>query len=233
MLIYLTSTAAKTINRLVPFLPKPAAETRVAFIPTASDIYDPHPWVEDDRTALIRLGFRVEDVDLKTCHGEVLRKRLSESDIIFVAGGNTSYLLEQAQLSGFIDIVRKLVRAGKYMSDRVPGRFSRAPISRWTRYMRKGTLGKRWPRTKGSDSSISSSCRMPTVRSISRIWSGRKGIMERVEHWSGSMIHRRSLLRMARRNYWKCKRKYTGYPDREIRMSVSGTFSEIKKEASV
>jgi dipeptidase E len=142
MLIYLTSTAAKTINRLVPFLPKPAAETRVAFIPTASDIYDPHPWVEDDRTALIRLGFRVEDVDLKTCHGEVLRKRLSESDIIFVAGGNTSYLLEQAQLSGFIDIVRKLVRAGKIYVGSSAGSLLAGPDIEVDKIYEEGDSGK-------------------------------------------------------------------------------------------
>lgn len=142
MLIFLTSTAAKTIHLLVPLLPKPAAETRVAFIPNAADIYDPHPWIEEDRSALVSLGFQVEDVDLKTCRGEDLKKRLSEADIVFVAGGSTSYLLEQAQLSGFIVIARELVRAGKVYVGSSAGSILAGPDIEVDKVYDEGDFGK-------------------------------------------------------------------------------------------
>jgi dipeptidase E len=142
MLIFLTSTAAKTIHMLVPLLPKPAVEMKVAFIPTASDIYDTHPWVERDRDVLVGLGFGIEDVDLKSCHGEDLRKRLSESDIIFVAGGNTSYLLEQAQQSGFMDIVRELVQAGKIYVGSSAGSLLAGPDVEVDKIYDEGDFGK-------------------------------------------------------------------------------------------
>ncbi|NTW45895.1 MAG: type 1 glutamine amidotransferase-like domain-containing protein [Candidatus Moranbacteria bacterium] len=142
MLIFLASTAAKTIDRIVPLLPKPAAEMRVAFVPTAGDIYDPHPWVEADRDALVGLGFQVADIDLKTCHGEELRKRLSGADIIFVAGGSTSYLLEQAQLSGFVVIARDLVRAGKIYVGSSAGSLLAGPDIEVDKVYDEGDFGK-------------------------------------------------------------------------------------------
>lgn len=142
MLLFLASKAAKTIHMLVPMLLKPAAETRVAFIPNAADIYDPHPWVEEDRDALVGLGFRVEDVDLKMCHGDELERRLSESDIIFVAGGSASYLLEQAQLSGFMFIARELVRAGKVYVGSSAGSMLAGPDIEMDKVYDEGDFGK-------------------------------------------------------------------------------------------
>jgi len=142
MLIFLTSIAAKTIHLLVPFLPKPVAEMRVAFIPNAADIYNPHPWIESDRDVLVGLGFGVEDVDLRTCRRGDLKKRLSEVDIIFVAGGSTSYLLEQAQLSGFVDIVRDLMRAGKVYVGSSAGSILAGPDIEVDKVYDEGDFGK-------------------------------------------------------------------------------------------
>lgn len=85
----------------------------VAFIPTAGDPYAEKPWMEADRLALVDLGYGVFDVDLKNKNAELLRDELAAADVIFVAGGNTTYLVAQAHLSGFDVIVRDLLRQGK------------------------------------------------------------------------------------------------------------------------
>ncbi|MFA4845442.1 MAG: Type 1 glutamine amidotransferase-like domain-containing protein [Patescibacteria group bacterium] len=91
-------------------LPKMAS---VAFIPTAGDPYPERPWIDADRKALAELGYSVTDIDLKSRTADSLEKELSSHDIVFVAGGNTTYLVEQVHLSGFSPVVKKLLGKGK------------------------------------------------------------------------------------------------------------------------
>jgi len=85
----------------------------VAFIPTAGNPYPERPWIDADRKALVELGYNVTDINLRGGLAESLEKELSHHDIIFVAGGNTTYLVEQANLSSFSSVVRKLLGNGK------------------------------------------------------------------------------------------------------------------------
>lgn len=112
MLIYLTSCAAKTLEKLVPLLPKSPQQMKVAFIPTASDVYQETPWIREDRNKLSELGFQIEDVDIKNQTAEKLQQRFDNTDIIFVAGGNTIYLLEQMQKSHCLGIIRDKIKSG-------------------------------------------------------------------------------------------------------------------------
>lgn len=112
MFLYLTSSANKTLHKLLPYLPKSPKDMKVAFIPTAGDLYDEKPWIEEDKKKLIDLGFIVEEMDIKNKTQDQIKQQLSDTDIIFVAGGNTSYLLEKAQQSGFLNIVKDLVLKG-------------------------------------------------------------------------------------------------------------------------
>lgn len=89
------------------------AKASVAFIPTAGDIYPETPWIDGDRRALIELGYQVTDVDLKGKSVSDLQQSFADADIIFVAGGNTTYLLVEVQRSGFDSIVRDLLKQGK------------------------------------------------------------------------------------------------------------------------
>lgn len=126
MNLFLTSFAAYALNKILPLLPKSPSELKVAFIPTASDLYKYRPWINIDKDALTAAGFKLFEVGLqapldpdgfpivgKDKHEAELRSELIEADIIFVAGGNTFYLLEQAQKSGFLRIVQELVTEGK------------------------------------------------------------------------------------------------------------------------
>lgn len=109
MKLFLTSAASLTLDKLTPLLPKYPSEMTVAFIPTAA-MGEPAPWMDLDRNKLQAMGFYVFDVDLNGMKEVTLRKELSGVDIIFVAGGNTFYLLEHAQKSGFNTLVKELVK---------------------------------------------------------------------------------------------------------------------------
>ncbi len=112
MKLFLTSAAVKTLDKIVPLLPKTPKENSVLFIPTAAEPYESKPWVEEDRSKLIELGFNVVDFDLKGKNENQVKEAVVNKDIVFVAGGNTFYLLEQARKSGFEKIVKELIRKG-------------------------------------------------------------------------------------------------------------------------
>lgn len=82
---------------------------RVAFIPTAADPYKDKWFVKEDRDTLEEMGCEVVDVDIKEKTKQELERDLRNMDIIFVAGGNTFYLLNYVQKSGFGDVVKDLV----------------------------------------------------------------------------------------------------------------------------
>ncbi len=110
--VILTSSFNTVVQALreKALLPKTAS---VAFIPTAGDPYPERPWIDADRKALVELGYSVTDIDLKGVTTESLKNELSSHDIIFVAGGNTTYLVQQSHTSGFADLIRDFLKQGK------------------------------------------------------------------------------------------------------------------------
>lgn len=104
------STVAQELNKRGAL---PNKSQRVAFIPTAGNCYRDKPWQEADRKALADLGYSVFDVDLKGTNAARLKEQLESSDIIFVAGGNTTYLVEFVHASGFDTMIRNLLSHGR------------------------------------------------------------------------------------------------------------------------
>ena len=113
MNIFLTSQASEVLDRIATMLPVDPKDLKVVLIPTASDPYKEHPWIDADRAKLKDFGFQVADFDLKNKTEEETRKTLSKFDVIFVAGGNAFYLLNEAKKSGFLEVAKELVSAGK------------------------------------------------------------------------------------------------------------------------
>lgn len=110
--LFLASYFAFVSELLLPLLPKKPNELRLAFIPTAADPYKVKPWFYGDKMKLKLMGFQMIDVDIKNKSREQLENELKDINIIFVSGGNTYYLLEKAQESGFIELVKKLINEG-------------------------------------------------------------------------------------------------------------------------
>ncbi|MEK7186322.1 MAG: Type 1 glutamine amidotransferase-like domain-containing protein [Patescibacteria group bacterium] len=112
MKLFLTSVAVNVLDKIIPLLPKNPRELSVAFIPTAATPYESREWMDDDRNKLIKIGFNVIDFDLNSKTEEKVRETLSKVDIVFVAGGNTFYLLEKVRQSGFDKVVKDLINKG-------------------------------------------------------------------------------------------------------------------------
>jgi dipeptidase E len=110
--IILTSEAATVINRIDQLLPKTAR--RVSFITSAANPDSEKPWVDADRNALISTGREILPLDIAKIRGHALEKQLQQSEIIFVCGGNTFYLLQESHRSGFSKILPSLLAEGRH-----------------------------------------------------------------------------------------------------------------------
>ncbi|MFA4819988.1 MAG: Type 1 glutamine amidotransferase-like domain-containing protein [Candidatus Aenigmatarchaeota archaeon] len=77
----------------------------LAFIPTAADTYENKWWIKEDKIRLAAKGFDITEIDLKR---RVSLKEFKNFEVIYVAGGNSFYLLQKIRESGFDRIIKKL-----------------------------------------------------------------------------------------------------------------------------
>lgn len=81
---------------------KPASDVKVGFIPTAANVemYN-KDWVVNQFLSLWRYGFSQIDIVDPSAAGVDWRTRLEAVDMLYVSGGNTFHLLDQARQTGF------------------------------------------------------------------------------------------------------------------------------------
>jgi dipeptidase E len=97
------------MGALLDLVDDPSSEVNVAFVPTAGHPYEDPSFVELDHRKLVDHGFNVIELDLKGRSREDLEDALADVDVVYVAGGNTFYLLEQVRASGFDELLPELL----------------------------------------------------------------------------------------------------------------------------
>lgn len=105
------------INALLDLADKPASELKVAFIPTALNVEPGDKgWAIDQMLRLRDMGVaQIDIVDISATDKEVWLPRLEESNVIFVNGGNTTYLMTCFTKSGLADEIPRLLRDRVYV----------------------------------------------------------------------------------------------------------------------
>ncbi len=107
--LFLTSSVDEVVHDLVKHVDF-SKGNKLVFILTAAEVeHGDKQWVKDDRQALIDAGFEVTDYTITNKTESELRKDLDQYQFIYVEGGNTFYLLQQSQKSGFILVIQDLV----------------------------------------------------------------------------------------------------------------------------
>jgi len=101
-------------DEIIKLLQKPAYDVTVAFINTAAKPEENLDYVRKDWNIMKEeMGFNVEEVDIEGKKEHEVMKLLELKDIIFVAGGNTFYLLKAMRKCNFEKVIRKLLKQGK------------------------------------------------------------------------------------------------------------------------
>ena len=99
-------------DEILKIMPKPPREIQLAHIITASKLEKNRDYVKKDSHALAEAGFQVQEVDIAGMTQAEVRLALKNTEVLYVQGGNTFYLLQQARASGFDKVAKELINRG-------------------------------------------------------------------------------------------------------------------------
>lgn len=111
--LFLTSVFAKTAKEFKKFYGETNGKSAV-FIPTAANADGGGTiYVKRQRRALEKLGIKACVLDISVAESNEITAKLLNSDIIYIGGGNTFYLLQELKRSGADMIIREQIALGK------------------------------------------------------------------------------------------------------------------------
>lgn len=99
-------------EEILKILPKPPSQIKIAHITTASKAEENLSYLGKEKQIMGELGFDVEDIDIEGKDENWLRIFLKDTDVIYVQGGNTFYLLKHVRASGFDRVVKEFIDSG-------------------------------------------------------------------------------------------------------------------------
>ena len=125
--LFLASLFKDSVPMFKKFLGENVKGKTVTFIPTAAlpDKLDFH--INYSKELLADMGFVVDDLEISTADYADITKKLEYNDYIYVAGGNTFFLLQELNRTGTGDLIKAQVRAGKLFIGESAGAIIAAP----------------------------------------------------------------------------------------------------------
>lgn len=85
----------------------------VTYIPTASIVEKLGFFIKLGQWKLKRLGLIVDELEISTAPYETIKSKLVENDFIYVAGGNTFFLLQELKRTGADKVLVQEINKGK------------------------------------------------------------------------------------------------------------------------
>lgn len=110
--LFLSSYFAFVADKLHALLPAEPRKLKLLIIPTAANIYKVKPWFYGDKLKLKLMGFQMKNFDLTNKTRAQVEEACKGIDAVFVSGGNTYYLLDHVQKSGFAEVITPLIEKG-------------------------------------------------------------------------------------------------------------------------
>lgn len=104
--------ASSGLEYIKTFVGKNPSQVRMLFIPTAGNLDEDVWWIDKDRDVLMEMGFQITELDIANETLENAEQALQNTDIVYVAGGNTFYLLKQLRDTGVDKLLTKYIEKG-------------------------------------------------------------------------------------------------------------------------
>mgnify|MGYP001548219832 CR=1 FL=1 len=111
--LFLSSSFADVYNLFPDFANENPKGKSITFIPTASILEEIKFYVEDDKKALKELGLKIDELEITNATSKEISDKLTNNDYIFVAGGNSFYLLQEMKKTGTDKIISRQINDGK------------------------------------------------------------------------------------------------------------------------
>ncbi|EOH90174.1 Type 1 glutamine amidotransferase-like domain-containing protein [Enterococcus pallens] len=131
LLVSMFQNVAKLLNIVEPHL----ANQTVTYIPTASKVERLGFFTKIGKRRLKKLGLTVEEVDVTITPYASIKAALEKNEIIYVAGGNTFFLLQELKKSGADQLIINEVNKGKLYIGESAGAIAAAPDIRYSAAM--------------------------------------------------------------------------------------------------
>lgn len=113
MNMFLTSSFADVAGLFVTFTKGECRGKRVTLIPTASLAEEVNAYLTAAKDALVEAGLAIDELEVSTASQQDIADKLERNEFIYVAGGNTFFLLQELKRSGADKLIAEQVRAGK------------------------------------------------------------------------------------------------------------------------
>lgn len=111
--IFLVSSLVAVLDKIERELGQSLAGKSLVFIPTAGKVEEVKSYIEDAFNAFKAKEMTVTVLDVKTSPVSECRETIKTSDMIYVSGGNTFYLLEALREKGIDKLLIEEINAGK------------------------------------------------------------------------------------------------------------------------
>lgn len=117
--LFITSTGTPVLPAIIPLLPFKPDGKKVSYVTTASIVNGIVPeYVIAKIEVIEKAGFIVDKIDIATLTPDDMEEAFLGSDLIWVGGGNTLYLLQEVRKSGFDKYVtNKILKGVPYVGD--------------------------------------------------------------------------------------------------------------------
>jgi dipeptidase E len=97
----------------VEFTQNTCSGKKVVFIPTASVPEKVTFHVDSDKKSLKKLGLIVDELEVSKASKDEIKNKITNTDYIFVAGGNTFFLSQELRRSGADKLIIEHIKKGK------------------------------------------------------------------------------------------------------------------------
>lgn len=97
----------------LPLFEKELQGKRITFITTASKVEKVVFYVKSGRQALENLGLIIDELDISIATFKQIEEKVRNNDFIYVAGGNSFFLLQELKKSGADKIIIEEINKGK------------------------------------------------------------------------------------------------------------------------
>ena len=130
--LFLTSSFADSYQQLETFIGEELKGKTVAFFDTASETEERTSYVDKAVAAFEILNMIVKKINI---YSHYLEKDISTADYIYVAGGNTFYLLQELKKSGADLLIKQHIETGKNYIGESAGSIIMSPDIHYIKHM--------------------------------------------------------------------------------------------------
>jgi dipeptidase E len=138
--LFLASYFTGSAKLFVEFTQNTCSDKKVVFIPTASVPEKVTFFVDSDKKSLEKLGLIIDELEVSKASQDEIENKITNADYVFVAGGNTFFLLQELKRSCADKLIIDHIKKGKIYISTSAGSIIVSKNIEYVKYMDSPTV---------------------------------------------------------------------------------------------